>query len=75
MEKLLEILEKLKPGVDFRAEEDMIENGILDSIEIMELTDELMDAFEIDITPVDIVPENFKSAETLYQMIVRLQED
>lgn len=75
MEELLEILGKLKPGVDFEKENDLIENGILDSIEIMELTDELMDAFDIDITPVDIVPENFKSAETLFQMILRLQED
>ena len=35
---------------------------------------ELNDAFDIDITPVDIVPENFNSAEAMWEMIQRLQD-
>jgi len=75
MEELLKILNEIKPGVDFLNETDLIENRILDSIEIMELAEEIMDVFEIDLTPMDIVPENFKSAETIYQMIERLREE
>ncbi len=75
MEQLLNILENLKPGVDFKTATDFVDNGILDSIEIMELADEIMDEFDIELTPVDIVPENFTSLETLYQMIQRKQDE
>lgn len=75
MEQLLNILENLKPGVDFKTATDFVDNGILDSIEIMELADEIMDEFDIELTPVDIVPENFTSLEALYQMIQRKQDE
>ena len=75
MEELLAILEELKPGINFKEEEDLIENNILDSIEIMELADEIMDTFDIELTPLDIIPENFKSVETLYKMIERKQDE
>ena len=35
---------------------------------------ELEEAFDIEITPVDIVPENFNSAQALWAMVQRLQE-
>ena len=41
----------------------------------MNLTVELNDEFDIEITPLDILPENFQSIETIYQLITRLQED
>lgn len=75
MDELLGILAELKPGVDFTKEKDFVEQGILDSIEIMELADEIMDTFDIELTPVDIVPENFASVEALYQMIQKKQEE
>lgn len=69
MDKLIKILNEIKPEIDFEKEENLIEDKVLDSIEIMELADEIMDVFEIDLTPVDIVPDNFKSAKTIYAMI------
>ena len=44
------------------------------SFDIVSLVGELNDAFDIDITPVDIVPENFNSAEAMWEMIQRLQD-
>lgn len=41
----------------------------------MNLTVELNDEFDIEITPLDILPENFQSIETIYQLITRLQDD
>ena len=35
MEKLLAILEDMKPGVDFKKEKKLIEDGILDSFDIV----------------------------------------
>lgn len=75
MEELLEILQEVKPGVDFENDTDLIGHGILDSITMVTLVLELNDAFDIEITPVDIVPENFKTVQTIQDMIQRLSEE
>lgn len=75
MDELMEILEEMKPDVDFKTCNTLIDDGILDSFDILNLVSELNDAFDIEITPVDIVPENFNSAEALWKMVKRLQED
>ena len=40
-----------------------------------EIKPELNDEFDIEITPIDIVPENFKNAETIYAMVKRLEDE
>lgn len=75
MEELLEILQEVKPGVDFENDTDLIGHGVLDSITMVTLVLELNDAFDIEITPVDIVPENFKTVQTILDMIQRLSEE
>lgn len=75
MDELLNILKDLKPGVDFENEKNLIDDRILDSLDVMNLTVELNDEFDIEITPLDILPENFQSVETIYQLITLLQED
>ena len=75
MDELLEILNEVKPGVDFENDTDLIGHGVLDSITMVTLVMELNDAFDIEIKPVDIVPENFKTVQTIYDMIQRLSDD
>lgn len=75
MEALIKILNEIKPGVNWENETDLIGNHILDSLKIVQLVGELNDEFDIEITPVDIVPENFKSAETIYAMVKRLEDE
>ena len=75
MDELLEILNEVKPGVDFENDTDLIGHGVLDSITMVTLVMELNDAFDIEITHVDIVPENFKTVQTIYDMIQRLSDD
>ena len=75
MNELLEILRDLKPGVDFENEKNLIDDKLLDSLDVMNLTVELTDEFDIEITPLDILPENFQSVESMYALITRLQED
>ena len=75
MDELLEILNEVKPGVDFENDTDLIGHGVLDSITMVTLVMELNDAFDIEITPVDIVPQNFKTVQTIYDMIQRLSDD
>ena len=71
----MEILEELRPDVDFENETGLIANGILDSFDIVSLVGELNDAFDIEIKPTDLVPENFNSAEALMELITRLDEE
>lgn len=73
MEKLLEILTEIKPDVDFNEEKGLIDNAILDSLDIMSIVAELTDQFDIVISPADIIPSNFNSAEALWEMVQRLQ--
>lgn len=75
MEKLLAILEELRPDVDFTAETHLIDDGILDSIDIVSIIAEIEDAFGVKITAQYIRPEHFNSAQALHQMILRLSED
>ncbi len=74
MEDLLRILSEVKPGVDFTKEDDLIESGILDSLSIIQLVTKISDEFDVEITPLDLVPENFKSAETIYEMIQNAED-
>lgn len=69
----MNILTELKPDVDFKTEKGLIDNAILDSFDIVQLIGELKDAFDIEISPAEIVPENFNSAEALWAMIQKLQ--
>jgi acyl carrier protein len=75
MEELLEILGKIKPGVNFENEENLIEDEILDSFDIVSLVAAINDEFDIQITAKDIIPENFNSAEKIYELIQKLEED
>ena len=73
MDELLEILKEAKQEVDFSAEKKLIDNGILDSFDVVQLVMKLNEEFDIEIGAEEIVPENFNSAESLWAMIQRLQ--
>lgn len=73
MDKLLEILEDIDPNNDYKTDDKLIDNGHLESLSILTLVSELEDAFDIEITPIDMVPDNFNSANAMWAMIQRLQ--
>jgi acyl carrier protein len=75
MEELMEILEELRPDVDFENETGLIANGILDSFDIVSLVTALNDSFDIEIKPNDLVPENFNSAEAILALVEKLQDE
>lgn len=75
MEELLAILEELHPEVDFANETGLIEDGILDSFDIVTLISEISETFDVTISAEYIVPENFNSAEALYALIRKLEEE
>ena len=75
MERLYEILDELRPDVDFRNEKALITNGILDSFDVMALVAELSDEYDIRIKPAEMTPENFNSAESIMAMVERLEDE
>ena len=75
MNKLISILNELHPDIDFTQEQGLIDNGILDSLDIVSLIAEIDDAFDVAIPPEEILPENFNSADALYALICRLDEE
>ena len=72
MEALLNILTDLHPDVDFATETGLIDNGILDSFDVVTLVAEIDDNFDVQIPAEELIPENFNSAEALYALIQRL---
>lgn len=75
MEELMEILQELRPDVDFENEKELVTGGILDSFDIISLVSTLNDEFDITIRPASLVPENFNSAEAMMELIEKLAEE
>lgn len=75
MEELMEILESVRPDVDFEAEQFLVKDGILDSFDIITIVGALNDEFDIEIQPVDLIPENFNSAKAIWALVERLQDE
>ncbi len=75
MEELLEILEGMHPEVDFTDCDTLIDDKILDSFDIITLITEINTEFDIAIPAEEIIPENFNSAQALYELIEKLQDE
>ena len=71
-EKIIKILAELRPEFDFTQEGvDFIEEGMLDSFDLVTLVSELDSTFSISIDGVDILPENFCSVEAIANLLVK----
>jgi acyl carrier protein len=68
-EKIIEILTELRPEFDFTEEVDFIEEGMLDSFDIVSLVDELETNFGIKIQGVDVIPENFSTLDKIESLL------
>lgn len=75
METLIEILEEIQPEIDYETCTDLIDAHRLDSLSILSLIAELEDEFDIAIPTVEIAPKNFNSAQAMWELITRLQEE
>lgn len=69
MEEILTILEELRPEFDFRDSENFIDDGYLDSFDIVTLISEIEEKYSISIDGLDIVPENFETAEAILELV------
>ena len=75
MEELLAIMSDVRPDLDFEKETALIDDGILDSFDIISIVSEVNVQFGIEIDVNDLLPENFNSAAALYELIEKLQNE
>ncbi len=75
MKKLLEILGEIRPDVDFANEKKLIDDGILDSFDIIQVVMALNENYSIDINVEDLEPDNFNTVEAMMELITKLQEE
>jgi len=69
MEKILEILKSIRSDIDFENETLLIDNGILDSFDIVSIVAELCEEYDITITADQLEPENFNSAAAMLNLV------
>lgn len=75
MEKIIEIIEGLKPGVTVNENTRLLDEHVIDSLAMITLVSELCDEFDVDITAKDIVPENFATVKDIKNLIDRLEDE
>lgn len=75
MEELLEILNNLHPEVDFDTCTTLVDDKIIDSFDIVTIISEVNEEYDVVIPAEEIVPENFNSAQALYDLIQRLEDE
>ena len=75
MEKLLEILEEIKPGVDYENIDTLIDDHYLDSLSILSLIAEIEEEFDLIVPTVEIIPANFNSVKSMMALINKLSEE
>ena len=75
MQELLELLSEALPNVDWETEEALVDDGILESMDIVTVISELTAEYDIKISTNEMKAENFNSLKAIYEMIQTLQED
>lgn len=77
MEKLLEVLQLSKPETDiqdFLNATDLYGQGVIDSLDIVVIVDEICDAFGIEINGAELCREDFITVDSIYSMVQRLSK-
>jgi len=69
--KITNILNEIRPEFDFSKEVNFIEQGMLDSFDIVSLVVALDKEFNISIDGMDILPENFSSVDKISELLLK----
>ena len=75
MDELMEILEELRPDIDFETEKELVSGRKISSFDVISIVTEIDEVFDVKVKPAELVPENFDSAEAIWAMIQRLQDE
>ena len=73
-DSVIAMLSDINDEVDFKTENKLVDDRILDSFDILAVISAIDDEFDVSVPAKDIVPENFNSAQDIYEMILRLAD-
>ena len=68
-ERVYKILEEIRPEFDFRSSENFVEDGYLDSFDVITVVSEIETQFDVMIDGLEVLPENFETVDTICNLI------
>ena len=69
LERLYMIMDEIIPGKDYKTALDLVDSKTLTSMNIVKLVSRLNDEFDVEITPLHLVPANFNSVEAMLELV------
>ena len=69
MERLLKIIESIRPDISVSPDTRLIDDGVLDSLDIVTLVTEINDIYGIRLSARDVIPENFDTVWDIAHLI------
>lgn len=70
-DKIINILQDIRPEFDFTEQTNFIESGMLDSFDVVSLVTALDEKFSISIDGMDIIPDNFSSVDKIASLLIK----
>ena len=72
---ILDILSEIAEDVDFDTCTTLIDDGLLSSLDVIQLIGALNDEFDVSIPATEIIPDNFNSVDAICAMVKRLEDE
>ena len=72
---IIDILSEIAEDVNFDSCTTLIDDGLLSSLDIIQLIGALNDEFDISIPATEIIPDNFNSVDAICAMVKRLEDE
>ncbi len=70
-EIIYNMLAEIRPEFDFETSEDFVEDGYLDSFDVVSLIPELEQTFGVIINGIDVDPDNFVSVDSILELLYK----
>ncbi|MBR2577936.1 MAG: acyl carrier protein [Erysipelotrichaceae bacterium] len=74
-EEILEILDEINEDISSYEGDNLLQDGLIDSLSIIDLVAELCDTFDINISAKYIIEDNFKSVDAIVALVESLKEE
>lgn len=75
MNNFIELLKEIKDDVDFENCTNLVDGKFLDSFDIIQIVMMIEEEYDVKVSAADIIPDNFNSAEALYSLVQRLEDE
>lgn len=72
---IIDILSEIAEDVDFDTCTTLIDDGLLSSLDVIQLIGALNDEFDVSIPATEIIPDNFNSVDAICAMVKRLEDE